>query len=299
MLRPGVLLLTLVTAAAMAGGSERRPAYLLEVPDSVNTVLIAEADTATLHYFDDDGAGRVRSGGSYMSIGLKGAGKQRAWDKKTPLGIYFITEQLDTTKLHEKYGPTAFPLDYPNIWDRYNRRSGDGIWIHGVTPGGGRRPERDTDGCIALPNAALLDLEPRLQPLSTPVVITRQIRWQSAVEVEAARSELRRGLDAWVASYAAGDLHRYLSLYADDFTYRGMDRDQWAAFRTQSITNAPPREIALEDVFLLADPTDDGLYLARFRQTITYDDRTVAIIKRLYWRRTPEGALKIVAEDNG
>ena len=299
MLRPGVLLLTLVTAAAVAGGSERRPAYLLEVPDSVNTVLIAEADTATLHYFDDDGAGRVRSGGSYMSIGLKGAGKQRAWDKKTPLGIYFITEQLDTTKLHEKYGPTAFPLDYPNIWDRYNRRSGDGIWIHGVTPGGGRRPERDTDGCIALPNDELLALEPRLQPLSTPVVITRQIRWQSAAEVEAARAELRRGLDDWVASYAAGDLHRYLSLYADDFTYRGMDREQWAAFRTQSITNAPPREIALEDVFLLADPEDDTLYLARFRQTIAYDDRTVAIIKRLYWRRTPDGALEIVAEDNG
>ena len=66
-----------------------------------------------------------------------------------------------------------------------------------------------------------------------------------------------------------------------------------------SITSAPPREIALEDVFLLADPEDDGLYLARFRQTIAYDDRTVATIKRLYWRRTPEGALEIVAEDNG
>ena len=66
-----------------------------------------------------------------------------------------------------------------------------------------------------------------------------------AEEIEAARAELRRGLDAWVASYAGGDLHSYLSLYADDFTYRGMDRDRWAAFRTQSITSAPPREIAL------------------------------------------------------
>lgn len=299
MLRLGTLLLTLAMAPAIAGGDERRPAYLLEVPESVGTVLIAETDTATLHYFGAGGAVGLRTGGSYMSIGLKGAGKQRAWDRKTPLGVYFITEQLDTSKLHEKYGPTAFPLDYPNIWDRYQRRSGDGIWIHGVTPGGGRRPERDTDGCIALPNDELLALEPRLVPLSTPVVITRKIRWQSADEVAAARAELRRGLDAWVSSYAAGDLHRYLSLYADDFTYRGMDRDQWTAFRTQSITNAPPREITLEDVFLLADPEDEGLYLARFRQTIAYDDRTVATVKRLYWRRTPGGELRIVAEDNG
>ena len=289
----------LVVAPAFAGGNERRPAYLLEVPESVDTVLIAETDTATLHYFGDGGAGRLRTGGSYMSIGLKGAGKQRAWDRKTPLGVYFITEQLDTSKLHEKYGPTAFPLDYPNIWDRYNRRSGDGIWIHGVTPGGGRRPERDTDGCIALPNDELLELEPRLEPLSTPVVITRQIRWQSAEEIAAARAELRRELDAWVASYAAGELHRYLSLYADDFTYRGMDRDQWTAFRTQSITNAPPREVVIEDVFLLADPEDEGLYLARFRQTIAYHDRTIATVKRLYWRRSSGGELRIVAEDNG
>lgn len=299
MLRLGILLLLLVMAPAIAGGEGRRPAYLLEVPDTVDIVLVAETNTATLHYFGDDGAGRARTGGSYMSIGLKGSGKQRAWDRKTPLGIYFITEQLDTSKLHEKYGPTAFPVDYPNIWDRHNRRSGDGIWIHGVTPGGGRRPERDTDGCIALPNDELLELEPRLEPLRTPVVITREIRWQSAGEIAAARAELRRGLDAWVASYAAGDVHRYLSLYADDFSYRGMDRDQWTAFRTRSIANAPPREVALEDVFLLADPEDDGLYLARFRQTIAYDDRTIATVKRLYWRRAPDGELRIVAEDNG
>ncbi|MDJ0812700.1 MAG: L,D-transpeptidase family protein [Woeseiaceae bacterium] len=299
MFRLGTLLLLLLMAPVFAGGDERRPAYLLEVPDSIGTVLIAETSTATLHYFGDGAAGAVRTGGSYMSIGLKGAGKQRAWDGKTPLGIYFITEQLDTSKLHEKYGPTAFPLDYPNIWDRHNRRSGDGIWIHGVAPNGGRRPERDTDGCIALPNDELLQLQPRLEPSATPVVITREIRWRSDDQVAAARAELRGGLDAWAASYAAGDLHGYLSLYADDFTYRGMDRDQWTAFRTQSITNAPPREIALDEVFLLADPEDEGLYLARFRQTIRYDDRTVATVKRLYWRRTPDGELRIVAEDNG
>jgi len=52
-------------------------------------------------------------------------------------------------------------------------------------------------------------------------------------------------------------------------------------------------------VLLLADPEDDGLYLSRFRQAITYDDRTIATIKRLYWRRSEDGELRIVAEDNG
>ena len=299
MLRLGLLLLILAFAPSLAGNDGRRPAYLLEVPGSVDMVLIAETGTSTLHYFGTGEGGAEQHGGSYMSIGLKGAGKQRAWDRKTPLGIYFITEQLDTSKLHEKYGPTAFPLDYPNIWDRLNRRSGDGIWLHGVTPNAGKRPPLDTDGCIALPNDQLLELEPRLEPLTTPVVITRQVAWVSDAELAAARADLRGRLDAWAESYAAGDLHRYLSLYSDEFTYRGMSREQWTAFRTQALTQAPPRKVVLDDVYLLADPEEPGLYLARFRQTIAYEDRNIATIKRLYWRKMPGGELRIVAEDNG
>ena len=298
MLRLSVLLLLLAVGPVVAGSDDRRPAYVLEIPASVTTVLIAETATSTLHYFGRGENGARKQGSSYMSIGLKGAGKQRAWDRKTPLGIFFITEQLDTSKLHEKYGPTAFPLDYPTIWDRQNRRSGDGIWLHGVTPNG-RRPPLDTDGCIALPNDKLLELEPRLEPLTTPVLIAREIEWVSPEQLAAARVELRDRLDAWASSYAAGDLHRYLSLYADDFSYRGMNREQWNAFRTQSAARVPPRDIVIDDVYLIADPEEAGLYLSRFRQTIAYDERSIATVKRLYWRRTPDGELKIVAEDNG
>ncbi len=299
MLRPGALLLILAVAPVADGADGRQPAYLLEIPASVSTVLIAETTTSTLHYFGAGEHGARQQGASYMSIGQKGVGKQRAWDRKTPLGIFFITEQLDTSKLHERYGATAFPLDYPTIWDRLNRRSGDGIWLHGVARNGGRRPPLDTDGCIALPNDELLALEPRLEPLSTPVLITREIEWATDEQLAAVRAELRGRLDAWSTSYAAGDLHRYLSLYADDFTYRGMDREQWNAFRMQSMLGAPPRGIVLDNVFLFADPEERGLYMARFLQTITYDDRSVATVKRLYWRRTPDGELRIVAEDNG
>ena len=113
------------------------------------------------------------------------------------------------------------------------------------------------------------------------------------------RDELRAALANWAGSFASGDLHQYLSLYADDFGYRGMDRDEWAAFRTTSITRAPPRDVVLDDVLLVADPEEAGLYLSRFRQAIVYEDRTVVTVKRLYWRRSADGELRIVAEDNG
>ena len=298
MLRYLSIVLLVAPAPLVASEPADVPAFLLEIPEGVDTVLVAESSTSTLHEFKNGAHGLERSGQMYMSVGQRGVGKQRAWDRKTPLGIYFVNEQLDTSKLHEKYGPTAFPLDYPNIWDRRNGRSGDGIWIHGVAPGDGQRPPLDTDGCIALGNDDLLALAGRLQPLVTPVLVAREVARVPAADVDALRDELRRHLDVWAASLAAGDLHRLLSLYADDFTYRGMARDEWAAFRLQALEHSPAGRVDIDRVLLLADPEEQGLYLSRFELRLYYKDRTVVVVKRLYWRRIDHGVLKIVAEDN-
>ena len=235
----------------------------------------------------------------YVSVGQNGVGKQRAWDRRTPLGIYFANEQLDTSNLHERYGATAFPLDYPNAWDRVNERTGDGIWIHGVAPNGGRRPARDTDGCLALPNADLLELQEYLQLLETPIIITRRMRTATSEQIAATREELLAALDRWVQSYRDGDWHQYLSLYANEFVYRGLDRDEWSAYRIRSAATRPIREFSIDDVLLLADPEEEGLYLSRFRQTIVDQNGMITTIKRLYWRRSASGELEIIAEDNG
>jgi hypothetical protein len=77
-----------------------------------------------------------------------------------------------------------------------------------------------------------------------------------------------------------------------------MNREEWAAYRTQSIMRAPAVRIELDDVLLLADPEDSTLFLTRFHQDIVYEDRAISTVKRLYWRLA-DGKLKIVAEDNG
>lgn len=292
-----LLMVVLVTPRCLfATEAASLPAYLLQVPAGLGAILVAETDTATLYRFDSDSG---LSDTRYMSIGQNGVGKRRPWDRRTPLGIYFIVEQLDTTRLHERYGAAAFPLDYPNIWDRRNRRGGDGIWIHGVDPGGGQRPPLDTDGCIALPNDELLAIDDEFVPLVTPVIITRKIRWMNSTQIAAIREELEAALHDWETSFRSGDLHRYLALYADDFEYRGMSRADWSAFRLRTFSNRPIREFEVQDILLLADPEDDGVYLSRFQQRIIDDRNTVTTTKRLYWRRNKNGKFLIVAEDNG
>jgi len=299
MIRPLTLAVLLLPGVLAAQPGDGLPAYLLQVPETVAAIFVAETNTATLYRFKVGTTGPEYSDERYMSIGQNGVGKTRAWDRRTPLGIYFVNEQLDTSGLDEKYGPMAFPLDYPNVWDRSNERSGDGIWIHGASPHGGRRPPLDTDGCIALSNEELLALKDQLMPLVTPVIIVRQISWLSSEQIAATRAELAAVLDLWAESRRSGDLHQYLSLYADEFEYRGMGRDDWAGYRLQTVSTTPIREFELQDVLLLADPEDSGLYLSRFRQIIVDGERTIVTTKRLYWRRTGDGALKIVAEDNG
>jgi len=299
MIRPLTLAVLLLPGVLAAQPGDGLPAYLLQVPETVAAIFVAETNTATLYRFEVGTTGPEYSDERYMSIGQNGVGKTRAWDRRTPLGIYFVNEQLDTSGLDEKYGLMAFPLDYPNVWDRSNERSGDGIWIHGASPHGGRRPPLDTDGCIALSNEELLALKDQLMPLVTPVIIVRQISWLSSEQIAATRAELAAVLDLWAESRRSGDLHQYLSLYADEFEYRGMGRDDWAGYRLQTVSTTPIREFELQEVLLLADPEDSGLYLSRFRQIIVDGERTIVTTKRLYWRRTGDGALKIVAEDNG
>ena len=59
------------------------------------------------------------------------------------------------------------------------------------------------------------------------------------------------------------------------------------------------RDYSIGDIFLLADPEEQDLYLARFRQEIVGTEGRIATIKRLYWRREADGTFRIVAEDNG
>lgn len=234
-----------------------------------------------------------------MSIGEEGPGKERSGDKRTPLGVYFVTEQLDTSQLHEKYGVTAFPLDYPNAWDQRADRDGDGIWVHGVYPGGERRPERDTDGCIALPNEDLLMLVPEFEDNVTPVLVTRKVDWVESSENDVLRAELESRVAEWVGSKANGDLFTYLSLYSDDFGRWGMDKAEWSSFSLQTLAQRANHTATISELLLLGYPDEEELYLSRFRLTVREGDREIVSTARLYWRRETGGALKIIAEDAG
>lgn len=275
------------------------PLAVIRLPESLTTVYIAETTSAQLHRFTHVDQQLRYDGSYYISIGQNGTGKERSGDKRTPIGVYFVTERLDTTRLHEKYGPTAYPLDYPNAWDLRHERTGDGIWVHGVDPRGGKRPVRDTDGCIALRNEDLTQLAPTFEDNRTPVIVTTKMAWGDASDNHDLDAELQGAVAEWARSRADGDMYSYLSLYDEGFQRWGMNKSEWSALSLHAANRSQRDDIAVSDVLLLAYPAEDNLYLSRFQQNISAGDTQRVVTTRLYWRRDAHGVLKIIAEDNG
>ncbi len=284
-----------------AANAQPVPAWLLRIPDTIETVFVAATETSSFHRFDrEDDYHFSPLGQDYMSIGRGGIRKEREGDRKTPLGIYFVTEQLDTTKLHDKYGITAFPLDYPNAWDRHLGRTGDGIWVHGVDPNGGDRPPLDTDGCIALPNERLQALENVFAPNVTPVLISTRLVWATPDDVAATRESLETAVFDWGRALAEGDMHAWLESYDETFRHWGMNKDEWSSFSMQTLARRDIKDVRISELLLLGDPAEPGLYLSRFRlEVMEGEARKVISLRRMYWRRSESGAYRIVAEDSG
>ena len=299
MLRFSFSILLLCLAHSPVRADERIPAYLIGLPASVKTVFVAETTAARFHHFENINGQPTYVGQSHMSIGQNGDGKQRSGDQRTPLGIYFVTEQIDTSRLHEKYGVTAFVLDYPNVLDRHSGKTGDGIWVHGVDARGGKRPPQDTDGCIALPNEDFAVMTTLFESNTTPVIVGRELEWVSPEEIAALRLELEVAVAGWASSLEQGDMQAHLSFYSEDFHHWTMNKTEWSVLLQGTHARRPITDVTVSELLLLADPNDDGLYLSRFTESVTEDGVTVVSTRRLYWRRSADGALRIVAEDAG
>ena len=155
----------------------------------------------------------------YISSGKNGVDKSREGDKKTPLGVYHVTANLPRAKLADFYGSGAFPISYPNEWDRREGRNGHGIWLHGTPSDTYSRPPRASDGCVVLTNEDLDVIGKNLQIGLTPVIISEGIEWVKPEALDGdAQGTARRASRAGAATGKACDTERYLKHYAPGFS---------------------------------------------------------------------------------
>lgn len=268
------------------------PRQILQLADHQRYALLADASRARLYLFENvDGEPRLKRD-YYMTIGRNGTDKRVEGDKRTPMGVYHITQQLPRAQLADLYGTGAFPLNYPNAWDQVQGRGGHGIWLHGVPSDTYSRPPRSSEGCVVVTNPDLIELSQYIQVGVTPVVIVDRADWVDRDTWERSRASLRARLAQWQQDWQSRDADRFLEHYAPEFL-QGNGRG-WADSKRRNIENKDWIKVDVRDASLFIYPGGEMAY-ATFTQAYASDRLSSTSIKQLYWKQHA-GDWRIVLE---
>jgi tetratricopeptide (TPR) repeat protein len=287
----------------------RIPDVLVHVAPEVRHVIVVETATSRLYLFRNRREGLELTADFYVSIGRAGAGKQAEGDLRTPLGVYFTLSRMDDGTLADRYGAHAFPLNYPNKWDRHQQRTGRGIWLHGVPHDTYTRPPRDSEGCVAMSNADIHRLARTLNPRFTPVVITEQVTWVAPEVLTAQASVLRERAQAWHATRlaSAGDDSGVLtaafyeqppgSQYRATIDAGGDEMGEIPQGRVDFDLPIDD-ERALSRMNVFAYPGEPDMVLISFDEPAASDGARAGW-RRQYWRRGEDGVWRISEQRTG
>jgi murein L,D-transpeptidase YafK len=276
---------------------DRLPRYLLQMPPDQEHAIVIDTQKARLYlYRNDTRAGRPRLVTDYyMSYGKLGADKTREGDKRTPTGVYHVTSSLNPKKVGDFYGTGAFPINYPNEWDKRQGRKGHGIWLHGTPSDTFSRPPKASDGCMVLANADLDALAKNLQIGRTPVIISNSIEWLSFDDWQNERAVLNRKIEEWRSDWESRDVDRYLKHYSKKFAANGQNLEGFALQKRRVNAQKEWIKIELSNVSMFRDPGKDELVVVSFDQDYRSSNLDNRMKKRQYWIRE-DGAWKIIFE---
>ena len=273
----------------------RVPKHLLQLQPNQKYAFLVDSSKSTLYVFENrDGTPRYVAD-YYVSAGKNGMDKTREGDKRTPLGVYYVTTVMPRDKLTDFYGSGAFPISYPNEWDRRQGRNGSGIWLHGTPSDTFSRPPRASDGCVVLTNKDLDAIATRVQVGVTPVVIANEVEWTTPQATAGLRQELAVQLERWRRDWESLDTEKYLSHYAVNFTSGKQDRKSWSEQKRTVNSAKQWLKIGVDNVGMFLYPGYDDLVVVTFEQKYSSSNLNNQMRKRQYWARE-NGVWKIIHE---
>ena len=287
------------TARVLREKDSARPEYIpanfWRLPASQQYALAIDVDKSRLYVLENQNGRLIRVADFYATIGKAGGGKAREGDQRTPLGAYTLMGTISPQKLTDFYGAGAFPLDYPNAWDKRLGRNGFGIWLHGVPSNTYARAPRASDGCVVVSNPDLKLVEKFITPGRTPFIIAQSVDWVDRDAAGKQAQGLLTAVERWRSDWQALDTPRYLQHYAQSFSSDTQYISEW---RTQkSAINAAKTwaKIELSDLSAVQYPGEKNLAIVTFDQNYQSSNLTGQSRKRQLWQLI-DGRWQIIYE---
>ncbi|MEO8767902.1 MAG: L,D-transpeptidase family protein [Nitrosospira sp.] len=274
------------------------PKYLLRMQPEQKYAIIADTRKSRLYLYQNvDGEARYLAD-YYISSGKNGSQKLKEGDKKTPVGVYFVTASLPRQKLTDFYGSGAFPINYPNEWDKRHGRNGFGIWLHGTPSNTYSRPPRASDGCVVLANQDMDAVGATLQVGITPVIISDEMEWTMPGNAAVLREKLSQHLESWRRDWESGKVDAYIRNYGHDFSSGDQNLAEWVKHKRQVQASKSWIKVGISNVGMYLYPGRDDLVVVNFDQEYSSNNLSNKMKKRQYWmRENKNGRWKIIYEN--
>ncbi len=259
------------------------PAQFIGLSKRNKHAIAVDTAKARLYLFENTAKGTRLLADYYISVGKAGVGKQVEGDQRTPLGVYFITSNLDPKSLKDLYGSGALPVNYPNVLDLRRGKTGGGIWLHGTPSTQFTRAPQATDGCVAVANPDLDRIIRTVEIRTTPVLIGKNFRWVRPAELSAEREQWDSRLEAWAAAKGSGQPGNLWKFYASDFQADGKDLQTFSRTAQAGLQQLAGKSVQLNDLSLIRWTDEAEILVATFGELKSGDrsGRTV----RQYWQK--------------
>ncbi len=251
-------------------------------------VVEKEAQQLLVYSYDDSFKEMYRF---KCSTGEVAGGKSRSGDKKTPEGVYFFTNEYKKRDLSPTYGAMAFPIDYPNFFDRFEGRKGYSIWLHGTD-----KPikPRDSNGCIVLANNDIDRLAKYIDLNRTPIIIVDKLSYASFDDRSGIKSSIFNLLKQWNHALENGTYHEYLDCYAPEYL---PDISWWTEWnKVKKIYSAFNLDLSVgmkrKSIF-----RHNGIYVILFDQFVRSSGRDLHAGSKKLYLADKGGSFRIVGEE--
>ena len=275
--------------------ADKLPANIVQMSQNHQHILLFDAEYSRLYVFQNHEGTPHLIADYYASAGKDGMDKEREGDNRTPSGIYKITHTLSDDQLPELYGIGAYVLNYPNRWDQVLRRSGSGIWLHGVPRITYSRPPETSRGCIVSSNSVMQWLKDHIDPTQTPVVLANRVDWLDTVSWQAHRKQLLSMIEQWQGDWQSLDVERYLKHYSEEYQDAKLNYQQML---NQTRRNAEKKtfvKVSIKEIDLIRYSTKPERYIVHFDQDYKSNNYNIAYRKQQIWQRE-DSEWKIIFE---
>lgn len=273
------------------------PANLLQISDTVafsKYVFLVDKSLRKLFIYERDGASISLIDHFDADIGKNDGNKTRRNDHKTPEGIYFLLQKKAPPEIpFSLYGDKAFTTNYPNFFDRLEKKTGDGIWLHAV-------PDtipltRGSRGCVVLNNESIRKVDKYIKLKETPILIFDQVDYISKEEHDRRTQHFRDWLEKWRQSWEGSDIDSYLGFYDNRFEAPGgFNYERWVNHKKRLKKNYEFIQVNLSQPFLLLHRNQ---LIIKTLQKYTSDKHTDYGVKTLHVVVNGENDYKIVREE--